>query len=180
MKSIPTIVISIFLSSYACNQKGFDKKYVQLIINEDNLTPTVDIKSYILITDKTDTDIVNAKGIMQVKRKWPQAMQTKDASVFNSILGNNFTFRAEDEFYNRADYIEDRTTSTDTVTSAKYENIVLQFFGDVALLTYRNIVEHHDTIGKTGLLYMSWADMYVKENGKWMIGGSHLIEARNE
>ncbi|MBK7738744.1 MAG: nuclear transport factor 2 family protein [Saprospiraceae bacterium] len=188
MKLIVALLICIWTFCFGCNDNESkfetDNKFVQTSIAEENLTPTVDIDHFVLISNNTEAQIKDAKEILKVKRNFPLAMQTKDESLFNKILAKNFAFRAEDEFYNRADYIKDRTTCTDTVTAVKYENLVLQFFGDIGVLTYRNIVENkgilHDTIAmdKNWNEYMTWADIYVKEEGIWKIGSVHQIEYR--
>jgi Domain of unknown function (DUF4440) len=77
---------------------------------------------------------------MQVKIELPRAVQTKEADRFDRILARNFVFRTDDQFYNRADYIRARANNKDTVRTAAYENVVLQFIGDIAFLTYRNVV----------------------------------------
>ena len=64
--------------------------------------------------------------------------------------------------------------------SVQYENLALQFFGEAAMLTYRNTVRITDTSGKPHTLRMSWADVFVREDGEWKIGGSHLISLRAE
>ncbi len=58
--------------------------------------------------------------------------------------------------------------------------MVLQFFGEIAVLTYRNILKGTDDFGKPDIEYYSWADIYVKENGKWKAAGGHLIDQRIE
>ncbi len=182
--------ISILVFSLGCqdNQSKLKdgSKYIQETIAEENLTPTVDIKEFVLVSNNSAAQLADAKEVMKVKRNFPIAMQTKDEALFNEILSKSFSFRAEDEFYNRADYIKDRTTCTDTVTDVKYENLVLQFFGNIGVLTYRNIVDNkgilHDsiTMDKNWKEYMSWSDIYVKEDGKWKIGSVHQIEYRTD
>jgi ketosteroid isomerase-like protein len=117
---------------------------------------------------------------MQVKRNWPIAMQTKDRELFDKILSKTFTFRAEDGFFNREDYILDRVQNPIIVETADYENLVLQFFGEMVVLTYRNIIKGKDKKGIDETWQYSWADIYVKEDGMWKIGGSHLIQERKE
>lgn len=83
-------------------------------------------------------------------------MQTKDEVLFNRILAKDFTFRAEDEFYGREEYIRDRVGNNEVVASALYENLVLQFIaGNIALLTYRNMINIKDANGNPQTLYMS-------------------------
>ena len=95
---------------------------------------------------------------------------SKDAALFDRFLARGFTFRAEDEFWNREQYIRKRVEEPETVGSARYENLVLQFFGDIAVSTYRNVLQGTDAGGKTETLYMTWASVYVKEDGEWRWG----------
>jgi len=122
--------------TYGCNEKTPSEikiKYEQVVIKEENNTPTVDIANYTLITDGVTDRKADAREILQVKRKWPLAMQTKDRALFNSILAKNFTFKGSDQFYNREDYITDRVADANwKITAVKYENMVLQFFGEFA------------------------------------------------
>jgi hypothetical protein len=153
-------------------------KYKQVTLNFDQQSPNVDIRTYVLITDNVDTDRADAEAIMRVRAKLPLAVQTKNAALFNSILGRNFTFRAADEFWNRAEYIRNRVEESETVLSAQYENVVLQLFGDVAVSTYRNAIELKDKSRKPATLKMTWASVYVKEDGQWKIGAVHLIDKK--
>jgi len=57
---------------------------------------------------------------------------------------------------------------------------VLQFFGDISVLTYRNTLNGTDDSGNEEIEYYSWAEIYMKENGKWKIKGLHEIESRVE
>ena len=153
----------------------------QLTIPVDQKLASIDIKNYSLITSDAERDRPAAAEIMQVKVDWPRAMQTKSKALFESILARSFTFRAEGQWHDRDSYIRDRVESVETVELARYENLVLQFFGDVAVLTYRNVISGAD--GATGLpetWHYSWADIFVREDGKWKIGGSHLISERQE
>ena len=184
MKLLLTTLVSILTIFSACNERtpsnDSGKTYLQLIIKEDNVTPTVDIKNFNLITNNLKADSADAIEIMQVKRKLPLAMQGKDSALFNEILAKGFTMRGEKEFLNRSDFIKNRVTGTWTIDTVKYQNLALQFFGNIAVLTYRNILNGTDDFGKADTEYYSWADIYIKENGKWKIGAIHNIAARIE
>jgi hypothetical protein len=147
---------------------------VQLVTNSKD--PTVGIKEYTLITDNLEAQRADAEAIMQLKIELPRAMQTKDPAQFDRVLARDFTFRAEDQFHNRADYIRDRTTSEDRVKTADYQNLVLQFVGDVAMLTYRNVVEDEPGGPTAWKAEMIWSDIFVKEDGRWKVGAIHLIK----
>ena len=152
----------------------------QIVIQTGEQARGIDIDSYTLITNDPERDRLDAADIMRVKAAWPRAMQTKDKALFESILARDFTFRAEDEWYERDAYIRNRVESHERVMAVRYENLVLQSFGQLAVLTYRNVVKHTDATGKPDTLHLSWADIFVREQGTWRIRASHLISLRVE
>jgi ketosteroid isomerase-like protein len=133
----------------------------------------------VLITDDVEADRGEAEAIMRLRGKLPLAVQTKDAALFDRILARGFTFRAEDEFWNREQYIRKRVEEPETVGSARYENLVLQLFGEVAVSTYRNVIQLTDASGQAETLYMTWASVYVKEGGEWKVGAVHMIDKKS-
>jgi ketosteroid isomerase-like protein len=155
------------------------KQYTQQTISLDRPSSKVDISSYVLITADLEADRGDAEAIIRLRAKLPQAVQTKDAALFDRILARGFTFRAADEFWNREQYIRARVEEPETVGPARYENLVLQLFGEVAVSTYRNIVQLTDASGKPETLYMTWASVYVKEDGEWKIGAVHMIDKKS-
>jgi ketosteroid isomerase-like protein len=155
-----------------------NREYSQVTVNLDRPSPNIDISSYVLITDAAEADRGAAEAIMRLKGEFPLAVQTKDAALFDRIFARDFTFRAADEFWQREEYIRNRVERPETVKSARYDNLVLQFFGEVAVLTYRNAVQVKHASGNEETLYMSWADVYVKEGGEWKIGAVHLIDKK--
>ena len=184
MKTFTKLLSLFILFVAACTQSKSPtgtSEYKQITITESNTTPTVDIKEYILVTTNKSVDSADAIEILGLKRKLPLAMQRKDSILFESILSKNFTYRGEDEFYkNKEDYIHNRIHATWTIDTVKYQNLVLQFFDGIAVLTYRNALNGTDDTGKVDIEHYSWADIYVEENSKWKIRSIHEIESRIE
>jgi hypothetical protein len=180
--SILVAVIVIFTMSFgfARANEPQHRQHEQLTIEVDRPSPTIDISSYTLITNNAERDRREATELMRVKADLPPAVQTKDKALFESILARDFTFRGENQWYERDAYIQARVESRERVVTVRYENLVLQFFGPMAVLTYRNILNHTDSAGKPDMLYLTWADVWVKENGKWKVGAIHLISERVE
>ena len=163
---------------------GVSKNLSQLTIKTETNNPNIGISSYTLITDDAEAHRQDAEAIMQVKKNFPLAVQTKDRALFEHILARDFIFRGEGEggLLGREDYINDRTNpSGGRVLSADFKNLVLQFFGDIAVMTYRNIVKGTDASGQPDPAeYISWADIYVREGGEWKLGAAHVIDYRTE
>jgi ketosteroid isomerase-like protein len=180
MKTFAIFIFGIIILSSCNNRETFKQEdYQQIIIKEPNLTPTVDIKDFTLISNNLKQDSIDAIEILKVKRNLPLAMQMKNKALFESILSKNFTYRGEDEFYkNSQDYIQNRINATWTIDTVRFQNLTLQFFGETAVLTYRNTLKGTDDYGKSDIENYDWADIYVNENGKWKIGAIHEIESR--
>jgi hypothetical protein len=150
----------------------------QVILATRSQYPQVRLSTYTLICDdELEARKAEAEAVMQVKIELPQAVQTKEADRFERILALDFVFRAKDQFYDRADYIRERVNNKDTVMTADYENVVLQFVGDMAFLTYRNIVVMKPG-GPEHTAHMTWADILVKEDGQWKFRAVHLIDSK--
>lgn len=180
MKTFVIFIFGIIIFSSCTNRGTFKQsEYQQIKIKEQNLTPTIDIKDFTLITNDLEQDSIDAIEILKVKRNLPLAMQKKSKAIFESILSKNFTYRGEDEFYkNSQDFIQNRVNATWTIDTVRYQNLTLQFFDGMAILTYRNTLKGTDDNGKSDIENYSWTDIYVKEDGKWKIEAIHEIESR--
>jgi ketosteroid isomerase-like protein len=154
------------------------KRLSQVRLVTESKYPSVRIKEYTLITDNLEAQRADAEAIMQVKMEIPRAMQTKDSAQFDRVLGRNFTFRAEDQFHDRTSYIRDRTSSKSRVKTADYQNLVLQFFGEMAVLTYRNVVEDEPGGPKAWKAEMIWSEIFAKEDGSWKVAALHQINLK--
>ena len=174
------LLLSIGLTMGCTHNNSRVSNLIQVIIKEANTTPTVDIKDFTLVSNNLIVDSIEAIEIMRVKRNLPLAMQKHDSLLFENILSKSFTFRAQNEFFNRTDYISNRVHGNWTIDTVRFKNLVLQFFDQTAILTYTNILNGTDDNGRRDTEYYSWADIYIKENGKWKIAGIHEIEARVE
>lgn len=157
------------LNNQDAKQDSAIKKYSQVNFKIDLHTPTVGITNYTLISNDLARDSSNAREIIQAKVILPLAMQRHDASLFDSVLAKDFISQGEDEFFNRKEYIQDRVNGKWMISDVQYENLVLEFFGDWAMLTYRNRVKEKDEFGKENLFLWFWSDIWIKENGRWKI-----------
>jgi len=161
------------------NKNSFSKA---IEITEESLTPTVRIEKYTLIERDGENRKNDAAQILDLKRKWPLVMQSPNRTGFDTILSQHFTFTENGHVLNREEYITDRTKPSDwKITFVKYDNLALQFFGTTALLTYRNQVTNENIHTKEiETEFISWADIYVREDEKWKIGASHTVDIRVE
>ncbi len=157
----------------------FGKRFSQVVLKVDYVVPTVGISEYTLITNDLEAQRKDAEAIMRRKKDMPLAVQKHDAALFNSWCARDFVARGEHEFLGtREEYIQDRVNATWNVSDARYENLVLQFFGETALLTYRNIVKEKDEKGVPTTWLYTWADVWVKEDGEWKVAAIYVIDSK--
>lgn len=151
------------------------------IILENN-TPTVDMPKVTLISTEGIDRSNDAAAIMAVKRRWPMAMQARDEKEFDAILAAGFTFGADAKVMNRKEYIADRISANDwRITHVVYDNMTLQFFGDHALLTYRNrVTNDNENTKEREIEVIHWADIFVRSGSEWKIAAAHVVDFRIE
>ena len=174
------IIISVLaLLSVSCDYKKKhaqiaqaseeQSKYVQVKYDIDVNTPTVVITNYTLITNNLEKDSSEAREIIKAKVTLPLAMQKHDSLLFESTLADDFIYQGEEAFFTRAEYIHDRVNGKWMISDVQYENLVLEFFDNYGVLTYRNKVKEKDEFGKDQLYTWFWTDVWIKENGKWKL-----------
>lgn len=139
--------------------------------------PSIGIESDILITADPVLEVPAAAAVMEVKKQFPLAMRRKDRAIFERILARDFTFRGSKGFFDRQDYIANRTAGEVTEWTVKFENIVLQFIGETCVLTYRNVINGIENNQKY-TEFMTWTDVYAKEDGVWKLRAVHLVDFR--
>ena len=159
----------------ATKQSKGRKEYFQVKRRVENKMPNIGISNYNLITDDLGRDSTEADALMRTKIFVPLAMQKHDAVLFDSILARDFTAQGENEFFEREAFIQNRVKGKWMISDVQYENFLLQFFDDIALLTYRNIVKEKDENGMPQTWHYTWADIWTKEDGRWKIKVSRGI-----
>jgi hypothetical protein len=172
-------IVMALLAVALAGQSTRPIRHEQLTAKRDGPVPGVDLSTYTLITSNLNAERQEAESILDVKVAWPRAMSTKNEALFNRILSHDFTLRAHGQLYERDAYIRDRMLRPERVESARYDNVVVQIFGSMAVLTY-NVVLVTKAEGVREMWHGSWADVFVRERGRWKIGASHLISERVE
>ena len=162
-KHLTAILLLTALSSFAENE------YKLVYIKTDLNTPTARIDTLTLITNNILRDSVNAQAIIHAKVLLPLAMQKHNTVLFDSVLAKDFIYHGEEAFFNRQEYIHNRVNGKWTITDVQYENVVLEFYSDIAVLSYRNVVKETDEFGKPQTYVWFWMDIWVNEKGNWKL-----------
>ncbi len=178
------LLVCFLLVNHCLGQTNDSSNYTREIIQTtDNNTPTVNIDKFILIVKPLEDRKNDAIELVKLKRRWALAMQSLDPSEFEDLLGKNFTFAAgEDKLLIRDSYIKNRTTPDIwKITDVKYFNMTIQFFGDLGIVSYNNRVKNvNDSEKQTEIEYIGWVDIFAKEDGKWKLSATQVVDFRME
>lgn len=163
-------------STSAVNKSTPERKsFLQVTRKIEDSIVSIGINSYNLITDDLGRDTLEADALLRRKVLHPLAMQKHDSALFEDLVAKDFTALGEHEFFNRQGFIQDRVNGKWMISDVQYENLVLQFFGAIGLLTYRNIVKELDEKGMPLTWHFTWADVWIKEEGKWKVQAQRVI-----
>lgn len=175
---LPAVVLSCHNKKQPAAANAQQVESVLIEISEKNNTPTVDLPGCKLVPDPSADRKADAARILEIKRKWPLAMQSKKPADFDSILGQHFTYKDHEFFFTRKVYIDSRTKPDDwIITHVKYENVTLQFAGNTGILTYKNrVTNKHIKTGEIEYEKIAWMDIFEQENGRWKIAAAHAID----
>jgi len=154
---------------------GEGKNFILVTRKIEDSIASISINSYNLVTENLGRDTMEADALIRRKILHPLAMQKHDSALFEDLITKDFTAQGEHEFFNRQEFIQDRVNGKWMISDVQYENLVLQFFGEIGILTYRNIVKELDEKGKPLTWHFTWADIWTKEEGKWKLKAQRTI-----
>ena len=101
---------------------------------------------------------------------WAAALVKRDAAYFNRMLAPGFVYTEDAQLMTRADVLRDATSSTDTVTAAHNEGMVVHQAGQVTAVVTGILVVEGRSSGKRFVHRYRFTDTWVKQDdGQWQI-----------
>jgi ketosteroid isomerase-like protein len=101
---------------------------------------------------------------------WAAALVKRDAAYFNRMLAPGFVYTEDAKLMTRADVLRDATASSDTVTAAHNEDMVVHQAGSVTAVVTGILVVEGRSSGKRFTHRYRFTDTWVKQDdGQWQI-----------
>lgn len=112
----------------------------------------------------------NAKRqIAVLEDDWIRAVVRRDAAAFNRLLATDFVYTEDDRVYTKEQLIKEVTTSSDTVTSGRNEDLSVRVYGNhTAVATGWLVLEGHGAGGAFTARYR-YTDTWVKFGPRWRV-----------
>jgi ketosteroid isomerase-like protein len=112
---------------------------------------------------------VSAKRqIATLEEDWIKAVIRRDAGAFNRLLAPEFVYTEDDRVYNKDQLIKDVTTSGDTVTSGRNEDLVVRVHGNTAIATGWLVLVGHGS-GRRFERRYRYTDTWLRMAGRWRV-----------
>ena len=111
--------------------------------------------------------------IMRIEQEMLAAVLKGDTGPSERYLAKDFVFTGPDGGVSgKAQLIEDLKSGNLKLQSGSLDDSKVQVYGDTAIVTYasndKGTYKGKDISGKT-----RWTDVFVKQQGRWMIVASH-------
>jgi ketosteroid isomerase-like protein len=119
-------------------------------------------------------DATNVEGtIIDLERKWAEAIVNRDMGTLNEIIAEDFTGTAwSGDTYSKTKAINDIEYRVYVAQSLDLEGIKVKVFGDTAVVTLtqfeKSKYDNQDCSGRYG-----YSDVWLKRNGSWQAVSSY-------
>jgi ketosteroid isomerase-like protein len=107
-------------------------------------------------------------AIATLEDTWIKAVIARDAVTFDRLLHPSFTYTEDDKIYSRSQLISDVSTSTDTVTSGRNEDMTVRVHGNVGVVTGWLVLAGQSG-GKPFERRYRYTDTWMKDDGRWRV-----------
>jgi ketosteroid isomerase-like protein len=113
------------------------------------------------------------QDITRIEKEMLAALLKGDTGPSSRYLADQYVFTGPDGMTTgKAQNIADLKSGDLKLQSASLDDMKVQVYGDTAIVTYasndKGTYKGKDISGKT-----RWTDVFVKQNGRWMVVASH-------
>jgi ketosteroid isomerase-like protein len=113
------------------------------------------------------------RQIAALEDEWIKAVVRRDAMAFNRLLAPNFVYTEDERVYTKEQLIKEITTSSDTVSGGRNEDLSVRLFGpQTAVATGWLVLQGRGAGGPFTARYR-YTDTWVKFGGRWRVVAAH-------
>ena len=112
------------------------------------------------------------KELLRLEDEWGRALVKRDGKAFAALLAPEFVYSEDDRVIERDALIKDVVSGTDTVTSARNEDMRVIERRNVAVVLGWLTVRGRGAKGPFTRKYR-FTDTWVRANGRWKVLAAH-------
>lgn len=115
--------------------------------------------------------------VIAAERALFDALKNQDAKALAALLAEDFQFRnAGDEIVGKTAFLKAATSVEGTILSITSDNMRVQLYGEIAVLSGTQKAVVHMKDGKQGIGLGIFTDVFAFRNGRWLLVFAHNID----
>lgn len=115
--------------------------------------------------------------IYEIERKIFGAIRAQDDETLATIVADDFVFRGPGQpEIGKSDFLQTIRSFPIDILDIWSDDMKVNFFGDIALLTGVQNARTRDTDGKEQLSAGAFSDVFAKRNGRWLLVLAYNVE----
>jgi uncharacterized protein (TIGR02246 family) len=117
------------------------------------------------------------QAVLRVEEEIFTAVKNRDAGALERILTEDFAYRSPgNQEVGKADFLKLSASFPYQIVSVRGEEMKVNVYGDTAVLTGLQLAKAKTGDGKEETSAVTFTDVFVKQNGKWMLSLAHAVE----
>jgi ketosteroid isomerase-like protein len=104
------------------------------------------------------------------------AVKSRDASLLDRVLTDDFIYRSRGKEVGRDDFLELCATFPYEITSIRGEDLKVNVYENLAVVTGFQFAKAKGDEGKEETSVVAFTDVFVKQNDKWMLSLAHAVD----
>jgi ketosteroid isomerase-like protein len=116
------------------------------------------------------------QAILQLEEEIFSAVKSRDASVLERVLTEDFVYRNPGQEVARDDFLKLCATFPYEIISIRGEELKVNVYGDLAVVTGLQIAETAGGEGQREKSVVAFTDVFVNQEGKWMLSLAHAVD----
>ena len=112
------------------------------------------------------------KELLRLEDEWGRALIARDGKAFAALLAPGFVYSEDDKVIERDALIRDVVSGTDTVTSARNDDLRVIERGNTAVVLGWLTLRGRGSKGPFTRKYR-FTDTWVRTNGRWKVLAAH-------
>ena len=113
-----------------------------------------------------------ARVLLRLEDDWAVGLTRRDIAVFQRLLADGFIYTEDDRTVGRDAVLHDIVAGTDTVATARNEEMKVHRFGTTAIVTGWLVISGRGASGAFSRRYR-FTDTWVRLGARWQIVAAH-------
>ena len=129
------------------------------------------------ISNQNSEELTEAQqALLLLEEEIFSAVKNRDTDALERVLTDDFVYRSPGRQVARDDFIKLCAASPYEIISIQGEDLSVKVYGNIAVVTGLQIAKTAGDEGEEEKSAVAFTDVFVKEQGKWMLSLAHAVD----